>query len=595
MTVDGLVELAATVNPGFFVIAAALFAAIAKGPLRPVALLGGPIVALVVLLYAPAAGVEVSRSEFLGFELALYRPDSLSLVFGLGFVVAALLGGIYSLHRQDRLQDAAGLVYAGSALGAVFAGDLVTLVIFWELSAVASAVLIFARRTYPAWRAGIRYLVIQSISGLLLIGGVTLYGVSHGGFLMSDLGGLADGVLLGLFDVSTPGGLMILVAVGIKAAFPLTHNWLTDAYPNTTETGAVVLSPYTTTLAVYVLARGFSGLDALVWIGAVMAIYPIFFAVLENDLRKVLAYSTNNQIGIMVCAIGIGTPLALNGAAALAFAHILFKGLLFMCMGAVWLRLGTTKATELGGLHRTMPYTTLFCLIGALSISALPFFSGFAAKSMIMTSAHAGQGLYAIWLILLFASAGVLEHAGIKIPYFAFFSHDSGKRPQEAPFPMLLAMGAAAGLSMAIGLYPAWFYQLMPFRDAALEYLAQDLFTARHMLEQFQLLAFALLAFLILKRARLYPAEQPGVIIDAEWLWRRGGPWLVHALRTPLQPGMFARMGGFFARHSSRAGAALFAPGGWSKARLPLSQTGVLALVMLAAVLALSLAVSRAG
>src|SRR6185503_3291348 len=252
------------------------------------------------------------------------------------------------------------------------------------------------------------------------------------------------------------------------------------------------------------------------------------------DLKKVLAYSSNNQIGFMVCAVGIATPLALNGAAALAVAHILFKGLLFMAMGAVQLRLGTTKATELGGLHRTMPYTTLACLIGAASISALPFFSGYAAKAMIMTSVESTPAIYIVWLMLLFASAGVLEHAGVKVPFFAFFSHDSGKRPEEAPFNMLLAMGLAAALSMAIGLSPRWFYELLPFRDQAMEYLALDLFAVGHVMQQLELLTFAVFCFMLLKFLKLYPPERPGVILDIEWIWRKGVPSLVRRLRRPL-------------------------------------------------------------
>jgi multicomponent Na+:H+ antiporter subunit D len=379
-----------------------------------------------------------------------------------------------------------------------------------------------------------RYLMMQILSGVLLISGVAMTGLAEGSFILSEIGRLQDGVLVGVFDLDAPGTLLILAAVGIKAGFPLAHTWLQDAYPNTTETGAVVMSAYTTTLAVYVLARGFAGLDALIWIGAVMTIYPIFFAVIENDLRKVLAFSTNNQIGFMVCAVGVGTPLALNGAAAHAVAHIVFKGLLFMAMGAVWMRTGSTRATDLGGLHRTMPFTALFCLIGAASISALPLLSGFASKSMIMSSVHSGEGLMLVWLMLLFASAGVLEHSGIKIPYFAFFSHDSGRRPEEAPFNMLLAMGLSAGLCLSIGMSPAWFYERLPYRDVAREYLVQDLFTLEHILTQLQLLAFAVLAFLLLKRAGLYPPEAPGIILDVDWVWRRGWPLAAGPVRAPL-------------------------------------------------------------
>lgn len=591
MTVDRLFELASAINPGFYLIAAAIWTAFAKGlSARVLGLLGGPFLALLALLYPPATGVEIAREGFAGLDLSLYRPDSLSLVFGFGFVLAAALAGVYSLHREDRLQDSAGLLYAGAAMSAVFVGDLVSLVVFWELTAIASVALIFVRATPASHAAGMRYLAIQILSGLMLMAGVAIYGFEKGSFIFADLGPMRGAVLAGVLDVNAPGGWLILAGVGVKAAFPLFHNWLTDAYPNTTETGAVVMSAYTTTLAVYVLVRGFAGLEWLVWIGAAMTVYPVFFAVMENDLRRVLAYSTNNQIGFMVCAAGIGTPLAVNGAAAHAVAHIVFKGLLFMAMGAVWMRVGTTKATELGGLHRTMPFTALFCLIGAASISALPLFAGFSSKSMIMAAAH-GPGLMAVWLMLLFASAGVLEHSGIKIPFFAFFGHDSGKRPKEAPFTMLLAMGLASALCLAIGVFPGWFYDLMPYRDAAQLYLAQDLFAATHVLTQMQLLAFAVLAFVVLRRLRLYPPERRGVIIDIEWLWRRAGPAVLrvvdrHAARMAVATDATA------ARSLASIGSGLmqiFAPRGWAARGLPLAGTAIWTVALLGFVAALAM------
>ena len=180
-----------------------------------------------------------------------------------------------------------------------------------------------------------------------------------------------------------------------------------------------------------------------------MTLFPIFFAVIENDLRKVLAYSLNNQLGYMVVGVGIGTQLALNGAASHAFAHIIYKGLLFMAMGAVLYRVGTIKASELGGLWRSMPKTTVFCIIGSLSISGFPGFSGFVTKSMTLSAAFA---THEVWLFvgLLIASAGVVDHSGIKIPFFAFFAHDSGKRCEEAPTNMLIAMGVAAFIALSI-------------------------------------------------------------------------------------------------------------------------------------------------
>jgi multicomponent Na+:H+ antiporter subunit D len=295
------------------------------------------------------------------------------------------------------------------------------------------------------------------------------------------------------------------------------HNWITDAYPASTPTGTVFLCAFTTKVAVYALARGFPGVEALIYIGAFMACYPIFFAVIENDLRRVLGYSMINQLGFMVCGIGIGTSLALNGAVAHAFNDVFFKGLLFMSMGAVLYVTGRTKASDLGGLYKKMPITATLCIIGAITISAFPLFSAFVSKSMVM-AALLEEGRWAVWLAMLFASAGVLEHAGIKIPYFAFFAHDAGLEAKEPPVNMLLAMALAAVFCVGIGVFPSMLYGILPY-DAP--YSPYDL---THVLTQLQLLAFAILGVVFLHKSGRYPDEIPAVNLDIEWLWRKALP-----------------------------------------------------------------------
>lgn len=588
MTVERLAYWLANTNPGFFILAAALIVPFARDVAsRGILMIGGPLVALVALVSAKGLSINLQTVHFLGLDLVLYRPDSLSFVFGLAFIIAAALMGIYSLHRRDPLQDSTAMLYAGAAVTAVFVGDLVSLFIAWELTAIASVFQVLAPRTRESGRAAMRYLVFQVASGMLVLAGICMFAAATGKTQFALIAPSMAGLPVGVMDINSPGAVLILAGFGIKAGFPMVHNWLQDSYPKTTETGAVVLSAFTTKLAVYALARYFAGLDWLIWIGAVMTVFPVFFAVIENDLRKVLAYSLNNQVGFMVCAVGIGTQLAVNGAAAHAFAHIMYKALLFMSMGAVLMRTGTAKASELGGLHRTMPWTTLFCLVGAASISALPLFSGFVAKSMVMSASHADGSLFVVWLMLLFASAGVLEHSGIKVPYFAFFGHDSGKRPQEAPFNMLLAMGAAAALCILIGVSPGWLYQFLPYQDAALDYLATELWTPAHVLQQIQLLVFAALAFMLLQWRRLYPPEQPGLILDVEWLWRRGWPILADALVRPAQAAGRAIGGAATEVVGMVQGAArqVFGADGWVAAKVPVSATAVGSLAILALVL----------
>jgi multicomponent Na+:H+ antiporter subunit D len=370
------------------------------------------------------------------------------------------------------------------------------------LLAVSSVFLIWASRTEKAYQAGLRYLIIQVFSGVVLLAGLLVY-YRHSGTLSFDV--IGTGHL---------GGWLILLAFGIKAAFPLLHTWLTDAYPEATPSGTVFLSAFTTKTAIYTLARGYPGTEVLIVIGAIMAIFPIFYAVIQNDLRKVLSYSLINQLGFMVCGIGIGTTLAINGAVSHAFAHIIYKSLLFMSMGAVLHMTGRIKATDVGGLYRSMPITTICCIVGAASISAFPLFSGFVAKSIIMAAALK-EGHHWLWLVLLVASAGVLKHAGIQIPFFAFFAHDSGIRTTEPPKNMLLAMIIAAALCIGIGIYPKVLYGLLPY---AMDFTPYDL---THVLTQLQLLFFAMLAFVWLYRSGFYPPEVRAINIDAEWFYRR--------------------------------------------------------------------------
>jgi multicomponent Na+:H+ antiporter subunit D len=493
-------------SPAWTLILGAALVPLLPGRIRAAWVVVLPLAGMLQLWLLPPG--EYGHLAFLGHELVLVRVDRWSTLFVLIFLIAALVSAIYSLHVRDGVQPAAGLAYAGSAIGAVLAGDLLTLFVFWELTAITSVFLIWARRTQRAYRAGMRYIAIQLLSGMLLLFGALQQLTATGSLRFEHLG------------LEAAGGLLIFLAFGIKCAFPLLHNWLQDAYPEATESGTVFLSAFTTKLAVYALARGFAGTEELIWIGATMTAFPIFYAVIENDLRRVLAYSLNNQLGFMVVGIGIGTELALNGTAAHAFSHILYKALLFMSMGAVLHRVGTVNGSELGGLYKSMPWTTGFCVVGAASISAFPLFSGFISKSMIV-SAAAGEGLLLTFLVLLFASAGVFHHSGIKIPYFAFFAHDSGKRCDEAPMNMLVAMAITAALCVGIGVYPEPLYAMLPF---AVDYVP---YTGSHVLTQLQLLVFSALAFSVLMRTGIYPPEMRLVNLDSDWLYRRAAPALL--------------------------------------------------------------------
>lgn len=493
-----------------------------KGRAKSVYMLLIPVVGFLNLIHIPIG--DHHSLVFGDFNLVLLHVDRLSLVFGYIFHIVAFITVIYILGFKNNVEYVAGFFYAGAALGTIFAGDLFTFFIFWESLTIGSVVLIWSNRTAKAQAAGFRYFMIHVFAGLLLLAGIVLH-YSHTGSLE-----------MSLMTLSGPGSWLMFFGIGINSGWPILHPWIKNAYPEATIGGTVFLSSFTTKTAVYALARLYPGTDILIWIGVSMAAFPIFYAVIENDLRRVLAYSLINQMGFMVVGIGIGTELAINGVCAHAFCHILYKALLFMSTGSVLHMTGKIKCTELGGLYKTMPLTCLFCIVGAASISAFPLFSGFVSKSMVMSAvAHMshdpGQGaLVFVWLVLLFAAAGVFHHAGIKVPFFAFFGHDAGYRGKEAPLNMLIAMGIAAFLCVFIGIFPKYLYSVLPF---PVDY---EPYSISHVLNQTQLLFFSALAFCLLLLSGIYPAEQRAENLDSGWFYRKGGKHLYIILDHIFNP-----------------------------------------------------------
>ncbi|MDF1811582.1 MAG: Na(+)/H(+) antiporter subunit D [Verrucomicrobiales bacterium] len=490
--------------PAFIYLLGALIVPFLRGRFRQVFALAVPVVAF-CNYFLIEKGVHWEY-QLLDFNLILGRADAWSLIFLNIFTVLSFCGILYILKENKALDLSAGLLYAGSAMGVVMAGDLITLFLFWEMLTLGAVMCLIARRTAASGKAAYRYLLVHILGGVVLLAGLMIH-LANGGSVAFDK-----------IELSGLGAWLIFIGFGVNCAWPVLGAWLTDTYPEASIGGVVFMATYTTKTAVYVLARTFPGEDLLIWIGMAMATIPIFYAVIENDLRRVLAYSLINQVGFMVVGVGLGTALSLNGTAAHAYCHILYKALLFMSIGSVIYRTGKSKATELGGLYKYMPWTCIFCCIGAASISAFPMFSGFVSKSMIMSTA-AKENQVIVWLALLFASAGVFHHAGIKIPFFAFFSHDSGLRPKEAPLNQLLAMGIVAFLCIFVGTFPnAFLYKMLPNVEAVYEP-----YTVAHVTDQLALLLFSALAFTLLMRAGLYPAEIRSTNVDFDWFYRKGG------------------------------------------------------------------------
>ena len=498
-------------HPSILFILGAFLIPFLRGKVQQVYLMMIPALAIVSVAFM-SQGTFWSYS-FAGTPLVFGAVDKLSIVFAWVFTIAALIGIVYALHVKDSGQHMAAFLYIGGSLGVTFAGDYLTLFVFWELMAFASVFLVFAKREQKAIEAGFRYILVHVFGGVCLLGGIMLHYVHTHSLTVGPMPN--DGSL---------AFYLMLIGVMVNAAVPPLHAWLTDAYPEGTVTGSVFMSAYTTKTAVYVLVRVFPGTDLLVWLGTIMALYGVVYAVLENDCRRLLAYHIISQVGYMVAGVGIGTELSLNGSVSHAFAHILYKGLLFMGAGAVIEMTGKRKLTELGGLYKTMPITLVLYMIGGFAISAFPLFSGFVTKSMVIAGASQDHKPI-VALLLLMASAGTFLHTGLKLPYYMFFAKDSGIRAKEPPLNMLIAMGMAAFMCIAIGVFPGALYRLLPY---AVHF---NPYSGEHVTSSLGILMFTGLGFFMLLK-KLDP--EPTISVDTDWVYRKGSRVFMWVVNKPF-------------------------------------------------------------
>ena len=482
--------------PGLILVLGAFLIPFLKGILRPILLVGLPTLALLLVWTLPEG--NSLTLPFLDYVLAPVHSSPEGRLFATIFSIMAAVGGLYAWKQANTLELSAAFIYAGSAIGVTFAGDLITLFIFWEVMALGSTAVVWAAGTETAYRASMRYLLIHLLGGVILMAGITAHVMSTGDITFTSM------------KPDSIGKILILIGFLINAGAPPFSAWIADTYPEASPSGTVFLSAFTTKTAVFALLVGFPGTEILIPIGLYMVFYGIIYALLENDMRRILAYSIVNQVGFMVVAIGIGTSLSLNGASAHAFAHIIYKALLLMSAGSVLMMTGKRKCTDLGGLFQSMPKTATHGIIGALAISAVPFTSGFVTKSL-ETSAAAYEGMVVVWLLLLAASAGVFLHAGIKFPWFVFFQKDSGLRPPEPPVNMRAAMTIFSFLCVFIGIFPNLLYTILPYP------ITYNAYTPGHLVTQFQVLLFAGFAFFallpLMKRTLT-------ITLDFDWFYR---------------------------------------------------------------------------
>lgn len=497
------------IHPGLILIIGSLAIPLFRGRAKKAYLIALPAIALIdCLLMSPGAHGII---RFLGNDLTFGRVDRLSLLFSYVFASTGIIGMIYALHVDDDAQHVAAAIYIGSALGVVFAGDFITLFIFWEIMAFSAVFLVWLSRTGESTAAGFRYLLVHIFGGICLLGGILM--------IISQTGSIAFDSMM--FYEGGTAFYLILLGFIINAAVPPFGAWLPDAYPRATVTGAVFMTAFTTKSAVYVLIRGFQGAELLMWMGAIMAVYGVIYATIENNTRRLLSYHIISQVGYMVCGVGIGTDMALNGSASHAFAHIIYKGLLFMGAGAVIYMTGKSKLSELGGLYKTMPVTMVLFLIGGFSIAGAPLMSGFVSKSMIVTAAGENHNAFA-FLMLTLASSGTFLSIVMKLSYYMFFGNDSGIRAKEPPMNMLAAMGIASFLCILIGCYPGMLYSLLPYP------VHYHPYTAHHVISAIGIFGFTALGFFMFMNKL---APKPYMSIDTDWFYRKGSKtfmWLVN-------------------------------------------------------------------
>jgi len=498
-------------HPSILFIAGAFLIPLLWGKVQKAYLLIIPAIAFLICIGASQGTYGVYN--FLGHEIIFAKIDKLSLVFSYVFTIMAFIGMMYGLHVKDAGQHMAAYFYIGSALGVTFAGDYFTLFVFWEIMAFASAYLVFAQRDDAAVKAGFRYILVHIAGGVFLLGGIILHYAETGSIIFGPIE-----------QNGSAAFYLIMTGFILNAAVPPLHAWLADAYPEATVTGAVFMAAFTTKTAVYVLVRAFPGTEILVWLGVIMALYGVVYAVLENDCRRLLAYHIVSQVGYMVAGVGMGTYMTLNGSVSHAFAHILYKALLFMGAGAVIYMTGRRKLTELGGLYRTMPVTLTLYMIGGFAISAFPLFSGFVSKSMVVAGAAADHRPV-VALLLTMASAGTFLHTGLKLPYYMFFGKDSGLRPKEPPMNMLIAMGIAAFLCIAIGVVPGQLYNILPYP------VHFEPYTGDHVTSALGILMFTALGFFLLLK-KLDP--EPTISADTDWFYRKGSLIFMWFARKPV-------------------------------------------------------------
>ncbi|GAA5263348.1 Na(+)/H(+) antiporter subunit D [Methanocalculus sp. MC3] len=448
-----------------------------------------------------------------GIELSLLSVDGLSRVVGYIFAGISVLAVIYSSQEERISHQMALLVQVASGMGIVYAGDFITLFIFWELLALSSLALIW--HGYEGSQgAGYRYALMHILGGVFLLAAIAVQ--------FAETGSLQIGL-------AAPGtaAFLFIIGIGMNAAIIPLHAWLPESYSKASIVGSVILCIFTTKAAVYLLARTLPGSEAVMYLGAIMVVYGLVFAILQDDMRMLLSYHVISQVGYMVAAVGIGTTLALNGGIAHLFNHILYKALLFMVVGAIIYQTGRHRLSELGGLGKQMPITFYVSLIASAAIAGVPGFNGYVSKEMIVGAA-AESGLLTLELLLLIGSIGTFL-SFVKLNYYAFIREKLDLITRDPPVPMLIAMVMTASACVIYGVYPWILFSILPYP------VTHDIFSISHILEMILIFAAVLLNLWIVRSMIQKPTYIPPDMMDLYRAGGRGVLYLSHTLLPCLQ------------------------------------------------------------
>ena len=464
---------------------------------------------------------------FLQFTLDIARINKLSILFAYIYVIAAFCMNIFALGVKNDWEHVAAMIYVGSALGAVFAGDFFTLFFCLEIMSWAPFFLLLFRGTKRSQGAAFRYIIWHHVSGLCILAGILIHWHQSGSIEFAHMPWGWGGEYL--------GSHLMLLGFVINAATTPFHSWLSDTYSEASPSGSVYMTAYTTKTAIFCLIITFSGVPLLMWMGAIQAVFALFMAVLENDGRRLCSYHIISQIGYMVAGIGMGTEMGLNGAASHALCHIIYNALLYMGAGTALAVVGTAKFHRLGGLYKYMPISFWLYMVGGASISGFPLFNGFISKAMTIEAAEFIQRPY-IYLLLEGATVGTFLHTGLKLPWNIWLQgrdeppddiraklKDS---PLNTPVHMLVGMGILALLCIVMGVYPWLLYDMLPY---PVEYVP---FTLTRVFSITQMFIFTFLGFWLLRKL---VSGYASYVLDTDWPARIAGMRFVRFCMDELQ------------------------------------------------------------